>query len=581
MDTGTASQPAADIEPSTHQRAGLDRQLEDLARGADRWAATGLADRSALLRKVHDTVGTASLRWARTAAGLKRLAAGSALLGEEWLSGPYAVLGATSRLAGTLDALAEGRSPLDGLRFHDAPGGRVAVDVLPLVATDRLLLSGFSARVWFPPGQTADAVRAEAGLGARRLGESQGVGLVLGAGNVTAIPPLDVLYEIVANNRAVILKLNPVMAGMMTSYLDALGPLIEFGVLRIVQGGAEVGSYLAHHHGVQHVHITGSAVSHDAVVFGSGADGDRRRTAGQPLLDKPITSELGGVSPVIVVPGAWTERDLKFQAEHVATQRLHNGGYNCIASQVVLVSQDWPLKTSFLRHLRHAIDNAPRRAAWYPGSALRSDSAAASYPAAQRLGPDRDRLLIQVGPTEAEAIAGTEYFAPVLGILEIPGTGQGFLDAAVQVANSQLAGSLGANVLVRPEDRRSLGAGFEEAIAELRYGTIAINAWTALGFLTAAAPWGAFPGNTVADVGSGTGIVHNALLLDHPERTVAQGPFRPFPRSVLAGELSLSPRPPWFVNARTAATTGRLLAEFAAKPSARRLPGILISAFRG
>ncbi|MEW3744821.1 hypothetical protein QOZ75_29535, partial [Pseudomonas aeruginosa] len=89
-------------------------------------------------------------------------------------------------------------------------------DILPLQTADRLLLSGFSGQVWFPPGTTAGTVRAQAGLGAKRLVESGGVGLVLGAGNITAIPPLDVLYELVAHNRAVILKLNPVMAGMMT-----------------------------------------------------------------------------------------------------------------------------------------------------------------------------------------------------------------------------------------------------------------------------------------------------------------------------------------------------------------------------
>jgi hypothetical protein len=39
-------------------------------------------------------------------------------------------------------------------------------------------------------------------------------------------------------------------------------------------------------------------------------------------------------SPVIVLPGGWSNADLKFQADLVATMRLHNGGHNCIASQV-------------------------------------------------------------------------------------------------------------------------------------------------------------------------------------------------------------------------------------------------------
>ena len=187
-----------------------------------------------------------------------------------------------------------------------------------------------------------------AGLGALRVGESGGVGLVLGAGNITSIPPLDVLYGLVADNRAAILKLNPVLADLAAPYAAAFAPLIDAGLLRIVQGGAEVGGYLAQHDLVAHVHITGSIVSHDAIVWGTGAEAARRKRAGTPLLDKPITSELGGASPIIVVPGEWTEADLAFQAEHVATMRLHNGGYNCIAGQVLLVSTDWPQRQAFL-----------------------------------------------------------------------------------------------------------------------------------------------------------------------------------------------------------------------------------------
>jgi aldehyde dehydrogenase (NAD(P)+) len=572
--------PTRDRLPRAVQEP-LDRAIDELRIGADRWARTSAADRAALLRRTHDSIGRSANRWALTATGLKRLDASSSLVGEEWLSGPYAVLNGASRLAKTLDALAAGRSPLDGLRFHRAPGGRQSVDVLPLDASERLLLNGFSAEVWLRPGTTADEARSRAGLGARRSGESGGVGLVLGAGNITSIPPLDALYELVASNRAVILKLNPVLAGMMTSYLDALDPLIRFGVLRIVQGGADVGSYLADHPGIAHVHITGSALTHDAIVWGAGEGAADRRARNAPLLGKPITSELGGVSPVIVAPGEWTKHDLVYQAEHVATQRLHNGGYNCIASQVVVVSSDWPQKDAFLEQLRRAIDSAPRRAAWYPGSADRGAGAAGVYPDAERLGPDGNRLLIRTVPALADSLASTEYFAPVLGVIELPGTGQAFLDAAVGFAEHDLVGNLGANVLIRPEDRRALGAGFGRAIEALHYGTIAINAWTGLGFLLAATPWGAYPGNSLSDVGSGIGVVHNGLLIDEPERTIVKGPFRPFPRSVLAGEPALSPKPPWFVSARSAATTGRLLSDFAAKPSSRRLPGVLYAAFRG
>ena len=561
--------------------ARLGALLAELDAGAERWAVTPLTDRAALLRRTHDAVSRAAEAWALTAARIKGLVDDSPLVGEEWFSGPYAVLTAIARLAGTLDTLADGHSPLRGLSFHDAPGGRRAVDVLPLDRTESLVLNGFRAEVWFPPGTTDQRAMLTAGLGGLRVGESGGVALVLGAGNITSIPPLDVLYGLVADNRATILKLNPVLADLAGVFEAAFAPLVEAGLLRIVQGGATVGGFLAHAPLVRHVHITGSITSHDAIVWGTGAEATARRSAGTPLLDKPITSELGGASPMIVVPGEWTAAELAFQAEHVATMRLHNGGYNCIAGQVLLLSTEWPQREAFLTQLRLALAAAPARPAWYPGSDDRCAAALEAYPAAERLGPDGGRLLIDVGGEDAGAMGSTEWFAPVLGIVDVPGTGQAFLDEAVRVANDELAGTLGANVIIRPQDRRALGAGFGRAIAALRYGTIGINAWTGLGFLLAATPWGAFPGGTIADVGSGIGVVHNALLIDGAERTVVHGPFRPFPASVLAGERALTPRPPWFVSARTATTTGRRLTGFAGGKAPWLLAAALVSAFRG
>jgi len=169
----------------------------------------------------------------------------------------------------------------------------------------------------------------------------------------------------------------------------------------------------------------------------------------------------------------------------------------------------------------------------------------------------------------------------VLGVLELPGGSREFLDTAVRAANEQFTGTLGANVIAHPRTIAELGPALDLAIAELRYGTVALNAWTGLGYLTARASWGAFPGHTVDDVQSGIGVVHNAVLLDGPERTVVRGPFRPAPRSVLHRELSMSPKPPWFVTNRTGATTGRLLVDFAARPRWSALPKIFASALRG
>jgi len=563
------------------QRDQLDAAIIELASGANRWASTPLSERAGLLGAVHAAMTGAAQEWAETAAAIKGLDPSSQLVGEEWIAGPYAGLSGAGTLAQSIAALAAGTSPLAGSRFGTAPGGRVTIPVLPTNGHEWLLLHGFSAEIWMAPGRSPEEVRASAGLGELTPTTSGGVGLVLGAGNITSIPPLDVLYEIVANNRSVLLKLNPVMAGMKSVFDKALAPLINFGMLRIVQGAGDVGAYLTQHDGIAHVHITGSAATHDAIVWGTGEDAVSRKATGTPLLAKPITSELGGVSPIIIVPSAWTKRDLRYQAEHVVTQRLHNGGYNCIAGQVVVVSSNWPQKKAFLAELRRALAAAPQRPAWYPGSDERMKAASAAYPTAERMGQDGCRLLIDVtAEDDASNVITTEYFSPVLGVIEVPGTGQAFLDAAVTLANDEFVGTLGANLIVEPKVIRQLGTGFLDSIARLRYGTIAINAWTGLGFLTATASWGAFPGATIDNVQSGIGTVHNALLIDRPERTIVRGPFRPFPRSFAHGEFTLFPKPPWFVQARSAATTGRRLAGFAARPSWLKMPAIFLAAFR-
>ena len=572
---------AADmVALSAGDRARHDVALADLAEGSRRWAATSLMDRALLLHELHASISSQASNWALTAARIKGLDPASPLVGEEWMSGPYATLSAVATLTESVTALAAGRSPLEGVELGTAPGGRVTVPVLPRTPYEALLMHGFRAEVWLLPGVSRGQARGEAGLGELTPAQSGGVGLVLGAGNITSIPPLDVLYELIASNRPSILKLNPIMREMMTVYEAALRPLIDAGLLRIVQGGAAEGSYLAQHPGVHHVHITGSALTHDAIVWGPGAEGATRRAAGTPLLHKPITSELGGVSPIIMVPSVWTKRDLRYQAEHVATMRLHNGAYNCIAGQIVVLSADWPQKAAFLDELRSALERSPVRTAWYPGSDSRVSDAAACYPNAQKLA-DGTRLLVDIhADDDASYLEKTETFSPVLGVIEVAGTGQTFLDAAVTTVNADFVGTLGANLLIDPAERKRLGAGFDTAIAALRYGSIAINSWTGLGFLSAGASWGAFPGHTLDKVQSGIGVVHNALLLDHTERTVVTGPFRPFPRSAAHGEFALFPKPPWFVTARSAATTGRLLTRFAQKPSWLKMPGIFLSAFR-
>jgi len=548
----------------------LDADVAALRAAAGEWAATPLAEKRRLLEAARGATAAVATEWVRVCCQGKGIATGSPAAGEEWTSGPYAVLvslAALIRLLGRLDA---GADPLDRLRARALPGGQVALRVFPSLPEDRLVL-GYSAEVWLRPGVSLDQARAGLARRLRDPGRPGRVALVLGAGNISSIPPLDGLAKLYQDNAVALIKLNPVNAYLAPVLDRALAPFVERGFVRITSGGADVGSYLAHHREVDTVHITGNAASHDALVFGPGEEGARRRRARRPLLTKPVTSELGGVGPVVVVPGRWSDAAVAAQAEDVATQRLHNSGFNCIASQIVVLPRGWPQADRFLEHLRRALREAPGRPAWYPGAADRQRAAVAAHPRAELLGGDPEAprtLLADLDPGDADEPAfRTEYFSPVLGVTRLPGDGPAeYLDQAVAFCNERLLGDLGTGLIAAPRTIRELGPRFEAGIARLRYGTVAVNCWVGPIFGMPRATWGAFPGHDVHDVGSGVGLVHNALLLDpeHVERTVGRGPFRPWPR------------PLWSVANRTAQVTGERMTRFAAEASpARALPRVL------
>ena len=564
----------------------LDRAVADLQANKDGWARTDLKTRIALLEAIKDATMSVAENWAMTAARKKLIPSGSPLAGEEWLSGPYALLSACNALIETLSQM-EGKAFLRRLPLRDLPTGQIAAAVVPASLWDRLLLSGVSAEVWMQPGvRRANLVDHVAGgydgPADRREGK---VALVLGAGNIAAIAPLDVFQKLFAEHQATMLKLNPVNDYLLDVLQVALAPLIARGVLRIVCGDAEVGGYLSEHPGVDEIHITGAEASHDAIVWGVGDEGRRNKARGAPRNPRRITSELGAVCPTFVVPGPWSEADIVFQAEHIATQKLHNDGFNCIACQTLVVSGGWSATASLLQKVEAALKAAPPRAPYYPGAERRMADFAAHGHDVERLerGGGDACVVVPVVGDEDGWLETHEVFAPALAVRRLEEADpEAFLCAAIRYANTRLRGTLGANILIHPKTIAAIGRDrFDGILAELRYGCIAINAWTGLGFLMARTPWGAFPGHSLDDAQSGIGFVHNTHMFDRPERTVVRGPFRPFPRSVLSGEMTLLPRPPWFVTNRRQHIVGRLLTAFEYKPSWLKIPRIFWHALLG
>jgi len=562
----------------------LDKALEDLHASAPSWVALPLKNKVTLLEALPQKILDFGPQMVAAADRAKGIASMSSWVAEDWVTGVWAFIQGVNSHALVLNRVLAGQEPIKADAVHIRPDGQVVVDVFPVTAYDRLLLNGYKAQVWIEPGITAEQTRQDAARMYRGAGYGHpGVSLVLGAGNVGTITTLDILDQLFAQGNVCVVKMNPVNDYLGPFYEKIFNEFVSRGWLRFVYGGADVGGYLAHHPKVDAIHMTGSAATYDAIVWGNDADAATRKATNTPILDKPISAELGGISPLIVVPGDWSDADIRFQAEHIASSKLNNAGHNCIATQILVVSEDWPLADKLIAEVRTVMREVEPRRTYYPRSGEKTDKACDGMSGTEFLSSDKSRALIpDVDPQSAASILRDEVFAGAMGIVRLPGkTAREFMRNAVEFCNDVLPGTLGATIIIDPKTRKTNAAAFDEAISHLRYGDIGVNVWSAMNFLLGFTPWGAFPGHTPQDIGSGTGVVHNAFLLQHVQKTIAEIAFRPSPRAIIKGELTLSPKPVFFVTNKTAETTIRRLVKFLVDGKPTALPGIFASALRG
>lgn len=542
------------------------------------WAGLGIRERITLLEELTASFLAVADRWSAAVIAAEGLDPAHPSSGEEALSGPYFVMRNLRLLRRTLaDVEVHGHPRIPG-PVHTLPSGQVAARIFPMDVYDRLFYTGVTAEVWMEPGVTAESLPATMAVAYQGGSREGGVALVLGAGNVSSIGPMDALYKLFVEDRVVIYKVHPVNAYLTDLLDEAFRPLVERGFFRQVRGGAAEGAYLCRHPGVDEIHITGSDRTYEAIVFGPGPEGERRKREGRPVLDKPVTAELGNVSPVIVVPGPWSAGDVAYHAENLVTMLTNNAGFNCNAARVIVQHAQWLDRERLLAAVRKLLARIPRRHAYYPGAGDRFDAFLAPHPHAEtfgeRQGPVLPWALIPGLDPEArdEVCFNTEAFCGVfaetaLAALSVPE----FIDQAVAFANERLWGTLNATILVHPRSLAdpATARAVARAVEGLRYGTVSINHWAAVGYGLVVTPWGGFPGQTPSDIQSGTGWVHNTLMFSRPQKSVVRAPFRTFPKPV------------WFATHRTAHKLTPKLVRFEAAPSPARLPGIFSLALAG
>jgi acyl-CoA reductase-like NAD-dependent aldehyde dehydrogenase len=548
----------------------LDQKLQQLDERKLAWVRLSPAERASLLRRCMRSTLAVADRWAAVSARIKGYAPGSNGHGEEYLAGTLPVMRNLRLFAEALEAGGLPEIP----RLSRSINGQWVARVFPQSGLDAVMMGGISCDIWIQPDKTPTQGALYRRKASGDIGDG-GVCVVLGAGNQSSIPPMDVLYKLVVDDEVCILKMNPVNEQLGPIIAEALAPLIDAGFLHMAYGGIEQGKHLTDHELVTSIHITGSARAHDAIIWGPGEEGEKNKAAGTPRLEKAITSELGCVSPVLIVPGDWNDAALDYHARQVASMLAYNCGFNCNGARLIVMAKGWKHRARFEALVKDKLAANPTRTAYYPTARDTWKRFTEKYPDATKLGEaEGDALpwtVLEGVTTDAgEYALENEPWCGIFSFVDLDvTTAEEFIDEAIPFANDKCWGTLSINVLVDPDTEKALGEKFVRAIADLRYGGIAINCWSGLNYGLVNATWGAFPGHPLDDVQSGQGVVHNGLLIDHPEKSVVRAPF------------IMKPTPAWFTDHRNNLALGKVLTAFEQKPSMLRLPKVIFAALKG
>jgi len=531
-----------ELERPASPQAELDQALRALAGRKDAWAAAGPAERVALIGRVVAGLNQVEAEWVQAAMAAKGISPGTMAEGEEWYSLTVLYRGLRFLRRALLDVADQGRPRIPGglTRRQD---GRVVARVVPSDWKERLALPGFRAEVWLEPSSelTTDGVPQAAFY--RQPTPAGRMCLVLGAGNVAALGPADCFHKLFVEGQVVALKMHPVHAFLGPILERALAALIEAGYLRILYGGPQAGQYLCEHPLVDTIHMTGSVRTYESIIFGSGAEGQDRKAQRQPQQLKPVSAELGSISPVIVVPGPWSDREIRDQAARIGSWLVPNAGFNCATPRLILQWQGWNLRQLLIDQIAAFLRLVDTRPAYYPGSIEQHRDFLEAHPEALQLGDPGDgqlawTLIPGLDANDPDEICFRQE--PFLGLFSETALAADsvvdFIQRAVAFCNQRLWGSLVASIVVHPKSMRdrAVAAAVEAAIADLRYGSVVINQWGAVAHYMGLTPWGGYPGSQPHDIQSGVGFVNNPLMFDQPQKSVIYTDFSPLADPFLA-----------------------------------------------
>ena len=451
--------------------------------------------------------------------------------GEEWLGGPFASVLATQYYIKSLT----NDDDLDEGNFNNSEN---SYKVFPNNFIERITFPFINAKVYFNKSMSFEDINKFRGF-SKRYDIEPSITLVLGAGNFSSIPYLDVLYHLITRRSVILLKLNPVNDYLKPVFEKVFKNFIERGYIIVTNGNINESKYMAAHPGINHIHLTGSDKTYEDIVYGRELTGNERSIKTVPKVNsKPITSELGNVTPIIIHPGKWSTSDIKYQARKIVTGKLNNNGFNCIAAQVVVLPDGWGHTETLIKYVKYYMNKAKDRKAYYPDSIerltkLEKDKSYERVNSLSCTTPHLTREIKAYNKYELDEVwSSTIYFRKIAY-----SNAEDYVKKATDYCNNELWGNLGVSVIIKNHNNKFNKHITNSYIENLRYGTIAINEWAAIGYIIPQLPWGGFPGNKDNDIQSGQSFVHNSMLFESPLKGIVETKFR----------ISRLIDPPWFI----------------------------------
>lgn len=514
-----------------------------------KWKETSAEKKLEFLKKIRENINIYFDRLVDADCGMKGITRGDPdNLHQEGTAIQSVIVPVASNISACIDLyehLVEGKMP-EAIKTEEVSPDLYDVTVFPRDLKDKILYSGHRGilRIKGKPLQKSP------------LDKPGGITAVLGAGNYAS--SFEMVRALFLDNSVVVHKPHEINQSADEVWAKVFKPLVDYGAVSFIQGQ---GKELVQVDGLNKIYFTGGT---DTAKKISGA------------TSTELISECGGNNPCIIVPGdrSWTESEMRHHARQLATFGKVNGGAVCGRTQTIVTCKSWPQRREFLDILVEALyEDTPGTSRYYPDTDKVFDKFKSEHPEAKVIEPedgvvrDSNFLLIEDVTEESFAVKN-EAFCQVFGevALDTEPKAKDFLEKAVTFSNEKLLGTLAATILVDDDTLESNKGAVDDAVTNLSYGGIAINAMPPVIWMNPYITWG---GNEEGkEFVSGRGNFGNTLNFENVEKSIVWSPF------TSTGHVASTNKQVWF-------DISEKLSRYAVKPSWSNLSAIILSATLG